>query len=322
MAETQLGPKDDVVSVELPAPASWKKFYLPKKGGTPKKNEIVFIAPTGEEISNRKQLEQYLKTHEGNPLLSEFDWGTGETPRRSARISEKVKATPPSRELEPPVKRGKRSATKKKEKQVATGKEKNEGLKDAEIQEAGGDGKKDEGNDAGTDGKKDEGKETESKIEEKLQEDASAKETESETKAEEKVPQESVINDVAMHDAEEKDGKTEMVDNHEPTGKDNGTDNTPNVEDKHVPENSEPEAGKQVGGNPGGEATNATITEGVNGVAQESAGEPNGIQDDSSSKTNLKVQDQEKNLKGEDAMDNSKANQSSSHQPSPTPISC
>ncbi|THG02869.1 hypothetical protein TEA_011928 [Camellia sinensis var. sinensis] len=65
---------------------------MPKKAGTPKKNEIIFTALTGEEIINRKQLEQYLKSHPGNPAISEFDWGTGETPRKSARISEKAKA--------------------------------------------------------------------------------------------------------------------------------------------------------------------------------------------------------------------------------------
>ncbi|GFY96963.1 methyl-CPG-binding domain 10 [Actinidia rufa] len=62
---------------------------MPKKGVTPRKNEIIFISPTGEEINSRKRLEQYLKSHPGNPALSEFDWGTGDTPRRSARISEK-----------------------------------------------------------------------------------------------------------------------------------------------------------------------------------------------------------------------------------------
>nr|XP_027123239.1 methyl-CpG-binding domain-containing protein 11-like isoform X2 [Coffea arabica] len=97
--------KEEVVSVELPAPASWKKLFIPKKGGTPRKNEIVFVAPTGEEISGRKQLEQYLKSHPGNPSILEFDWSTGETPRRSARISEKLKATPPPTEKEPPKKK-------------------------------------------------------------------------------------------------------------------------------------------------------------------------------------------------------------------------
>ncbi|PON46323.1 Methyl-CpG DNA binding [Trema orientale] len=95
--------------------------FLPKQGGTPKKNEIVFTAPTGEEISNRKQLEQYLKAHPGGPAASEFDWGTGETPRRSARIIEKAKAAPP-RESEPPKKRSRKSPASKqdnKEKEAA-----------------------------------------------------------------------------------------------------------------------------------------------------------------------------------------------------------
>ena len=83
--------------------------FFPKKVGTPRKSEIVFIAPTGEEITSKKQLEQYLRAHPGNPAISEFDWGTGETPRRSARISEKVKSTPPA-ETEPPRKRSRKSS--------------------------------------------------------------------------------------------------------------------------------------------------------------------------------------------------------------------
>ncbi|XVF26578.1 hypothetical protein REPUB_Repub14bG0029800 [Reevesia pubescens] len=106
--------KEEVISVELPAPASWKKMFFPKKVGSPRKTEVMFIAPTGEEINNRKQLEQYLKAHPGNPPITEFDWGTGETPRRSARISEKAKATP-TPEKEPPKKRGRNSSSAKKE---------------------------------------------------------------------------------------------------------------------------------------------------------------------------------------------------------------
>ena len=71
----------------------------------------MFIAPTGDEISGRKQLEQYLKAHPGNPPVSEFDWGTGETPRRSARISERVKSTPPTAEAEPQKKRARKSSS-------------------------------------------------------------------------------------------------------------------------------------------------------------------------------------------------------------------
>ncbi|BBG99089.1 methyl-CPG-binding domain 10 [Prunus dulcis] len=71
-------------------PVSWASHsiysnFFPKKGGTPRKNEI------------------YLKSHPGNPAISEFDWSTGETPRRSARISEKVKVAP-APESEPPKK--------------------------------------------------------------------------------------------------------------------------------------------------------------------------------------------------------------------------
>ena len=106
--------QEEVVSVELPAPPSWNKMYFPKKVGSPRKSEIVFIAPTGEEISSRKQLEQYLKAHPGNPAISEFDWGTGETPRRSARISEKVKSSPPT-DSEPAKKRSRKSSGSKKE---------------------------------------------------------------------------------------------------------------------------------------------------------------------------------------------------------------
>ncbi|KAF5932324.1 hypothetical protein HYC85_028495 [Camellia sinensis] len=123
--ETQSLPNDDIVSVELPAPPAWKKLNLDylivcshlgscqRKEVLQGRTEIVFIAPTGEEINNRKQLEQYLKSHPGNPAVSEFDWGTGETPRRSARISEKVRATPPSSESVPSKKRSRKSSGSK-----------------------------------------------------------------------------------------------------------------------------------------------------------------------------------------------------------------
>ncbi|XVE98346.1 hypothetical protein REPUB_Repub03eG0098500 [Reevesia pubescens] len=131
--EMEIG-KDDVL--ELSAPPGWKKKLLPKKGGTPKKTEIIFTAPTGEEISNRRQLEQYLKAHPGGPAVSEFNWGTGETPRRSARISEKVKAMP-TPESEPPKKRGKRSSASKKDvKESETAPEGTEETKDVHMEEA------------------------------------------------------------------------------------------------------------------------------------------------------------------------------------------
>ncbi|KAM3380659.1 methyl-CpG-binding domain-containing protein 11 [Capsicum galapagoense] len=122
--------KNQVLPVELPAPPSWKKLAMPKKRVRAKKNEIVFVAPTGEEIRNRRQLEKYLKTHDGSPGISEFDWTTGEAPRRSARISEKVKAMPPVAVLEPTMKR-RRTATKKDE-DVASVEKENMGKKDME----------------------------------------------------------------------------------------------------------------------------------------------------------------------------------------------
>ncbi|ESQ35273.1 hypothetical protein EUTSA_v10007967mg [Eutrema salsugineum] len=121
---------DELVSIELPAPASWKKLFYPKRAGTPRKTEIVFMAPTGEEISSRKQLEQYLKAHPGNPLISEFEWTTGETPRRSSRISQKVKATTPTPDKEPLLKKRRSSLTKKDNREAA---EKNEEAQPAEA---------------------------------------------------------------------------------------------------------------------------------------------------------------------------------------------
>uniref|UniRef100_A0A2N9F4C2 MBD domain-containing protein n=1 Tax=Fagus sylvatica TaxID=28930 RepID=A0A2N9F4C2_FAGSY len=141
--EAQSGAQEELLSVELSAPPAWKKLFFPKKGGTPRKNEIVFVAPTGEEFNNKKQLEQYLKSHPGNPAISEFDWGTGETPRRSARIIEKVKATPPS-ESDPPKKRGRKSSgSKKDDKEAEAGTEETKGTKEIQMQDAELAGKED-----------------------------------------------------------------------------------------------------------------------------------------------------------------------------------
>ncbi|KAK6926495.1 Methyl-CpG DNA binding [Dillenia turbinata] len=116
-------PSDEIVSIELPAPKGWKKKFTPRKGGTPRRNEIVFVSPTGDEIRSKRQLDQYLKSHPGGPTSSEFDWGTGlsssalsgfmcDTPRRSARISQKSKATE-SPESETPNKKQRKSSSKK-----------------------------------------------------------------------------------------------------------------------------------------------------------------------------------------------------------------
>ncbi|XP_050382581.1 methyl-CpG-binding domain-containing protein 11-like [Argentina anserina] len=126
---------DEVVAIELPAPPAWKKKkFLPKTGVTPRKNEVMFVSPTGVEINNKKQLEQYLKSHPGSPALSEFDWGTGETPRRSSRISEKVKTTPPPPENEPLKKRGRKSSGSKDNKVETT--DAGDGTNDTEMKDA------------------------------------------------------------------------------------------------------------------------------------------------------------------------------------------
>ncbi|XP_074585423.1 uncharacterized protein LOC141841190 [Curcuma longa] len=106
----------EAVSVELTAPAGWTKKFVLSEDGTPRRNEIVFISPTGEEIKSKRQLQQYLKAHPGGPPSSEFDWRTGDTPRRSARIREKTKAveTP---EDEKPKKRERKSSSKKEAKE-------------------------------------------------------------------------------------------------------------------------------------------------------------------------------------------------------------
>lgn len=129
MASSVENKEEEVAFLELPAPSGWTKKFMLKKGGTPKKNEIIFTAPTGEEISTRKQLEQYLKSHPGGPPISKFDWGTGDTPRRSSRIIEKTKATP-SPESHPTKKRSRKSFDGKN-----VGKVKEAGLEKAEKDE-------------------------------------------------------------------------------------------------------------------------------------------------------------------------------------------
>ncbi|KZV26980.1 methyl-CpG-binding domain-containing protein 11-like [Dorcoceras hygrometricum] len=115
MASFQEDNQVDAVVIELPAPPGWIKKFTPRKGGTRRRNDIVFISPTGEEIRHKKQLEQYLKSHNGGPAMSEFDWGLGDSPRRSARLSEKLKAeeTP---ESESPKKTRRKSLLKKEAK--------------------------------------------------------------------------------------------------------------------------------------------------------------------------------------------------------------
>ncbi|WVZ59959.1 hypothetical protein U9M48_010040 [Paspalum notatum var. saurae] len=129
--------KKEPSTTELPAPSAWTKksfedmgrkqicikadivsHLAPTRGG---KFEVIFVAPTGEEIKSKRQLTQYLKAHPGGPASSEFDWGTSDTPRRSARLSEKVKATE-SPEGEKTPKR-ERSSSKRGKKEKKEGEE-------------------------------------------------------------------------------------------------------------------------------------------------------------------------------------------------------
>ncbi|KAK6783845.1 hypothetical protein RDI58_017299 [Solanum bulbocastanum] len=127
---------NEVVSIELPAPDGWLKRFLPKKGGTPKKNEIVFTAPTGEEITTKKQLQQYLKSHPGGPAITEFDWGSGEAPRRSTRITGKAKTAPLAAESVTPTKRSRKSSASKKDVKDKEDQEETEAAKDVDMPEA------------------------------------------------------------------------------------------------------------------------------------------------------------------------------------------
>ncbi|CAI9774535.1 unnamed protein product [Fraxinus pennsylvanica] len=138
MENNEESKQNEVVAIELPAPPGWIKKFTPKKGGTPRRNDIVFTAPTGEEIKNKRQLDQYLKSHPGGPSAAEFDWGTGDTPRRSSRLSDKSKMQELP-EIETAKKKQKKLSEKKeaKEKEDADGVEGNDD-KDAAAEETKG----------------------------------------------------------------------------------------------------------------------------------------------------------------------------------------
>ncbi|KAL3696304.1 hypothetical protein R1sor_010380 [Riccia sorocarpa] len=103
------GMMDSSPSEELSAPQGWTKKLMPRKVGTPKRKDVVFISPEGEEFKTKKQLDKYLKAHPGGPPSTDFDWTTGETPRRSARLSGKGRLSSDSTEAEPTSKRSRRS---------------------------------------------------------------------------------------------------------------------------------------------------------------------------------------------------------------------
>ncbi|CAM6014463.1 unnamed protein product [Sphagnum balticum] len=72
----------------------WKRKFFTKKSGILKRKDVSFLAPDGEELRNKRQLDKYLKNHPGSLIASDFDWSSGggspgETPRRSARLNSK-----------------------------------------------------------------------------------------------------------------------------------------------------------------------------------------------------------------------------------------
>ncbi|KAJ0253454.1 hypothetical protein HA466_0111380 [Hirschfeldia incana] len=124
---------EETVFVELPAPFLWKKLFYPELGASSKMPKVTFIAPTGERFKTRGELKKYLRAHPGSPDISEFDWTNGEPPRRSPRISQKLKATimpPPDQELLPKKKR--RSSLAYNDGEVAAA-ESDEEAQDAEF---------------------------------------------------------------------------------------------------------------------------------------------------------------------------------------------
>ncbi|KAL0924094.1 hypothetical protein M5K25_004899 [Dendrobium thyrsiflorum] len=104
----------EIDCMELPAPAGWKKFI--PMDGAPKRNRVSFISPTGEEIKNRRHLDRFLRPHPGGPSPTECDWGYRDTPRRSIRIREKVKASESLENDQPKKRQRKLNSSKGKRK--------------------------------------------------------------------------------------------------------------------------------------------------------------------------------------------------------------
>lgn len=271
----------------------------------------MFIAPTGEEINNKRQLEQYLKSHSGNPAISEFDWGTGETPRRSARISEKVKTTPPS-ESEPPKKRGRKSlGTKKDNEEVEAAPEETEGTKEIQMQDAEGAGKEDA--EAGK--VKDVSKETPAENGDKTQKETDQKSADAGKDEKNQSDAEESKNANASGEAPDVD-KTQAEENVKQQ------DVAVAADEKLAEVAVATEATKSE--KPAGEANGEAKQDNPNGIAAESKGE---IKEKQvlSEKSNVDAEEKVKKNDGE-VTENGKVNQvgpaDAPQQPSPAPVSC
>jgi hypothetical protein len=55
----------------------WKRKFFTKKSGILKRKDVSFLAPDGEELRNKRQLDKYLKNHPGSLMASDFDWRSG-----------------------------------------------------------------------------------------------------------------------------------------------------------------------------------------------------------------------------------------------------
>ncbi|CAK9199034.1 unnamed protein product [Sphagnum troendelagicum] len=90
----------------------WKKKFSKKIGGsTPKGKGVSYVTPDGEEIRSKRQMKKYLKGHPAGPTAADFDWTSGESPRRSLRLSSKERLSSDSLEAKaelPVTKRSKR----------------------------------------------------------------------------------------------------------------------------------------------------------------------------------------------------------------------
>jgi len=51
--------------------------FFTKKSGILKRKDVSFLAPDGEELRNKRQLDKYLKNHPGSLMASDFDWISG-----------------------------------------------------------------------------------------------------------------------------------------------------------------------------------------------------------------------------------------------------
>ncbi|CAK9228505.1 unnamed protein product [Sphagnum troendelagicum] len=94
--------QEGVVIQELSSPPlqGWKKKKI---GGIPTGKDVSYITPDGEEISSKRQLQKHLKGHPGCPTGANFDWTSGESRRRSLRLSSRGRMSSDHSEAELPV---------------------------------------------------------------------------------------------------------------------------------------------------------------------------------------------------------------------------